>query len=292
MSTQLEDLLTEGLQRRSAEITLPDHVFGKALRSYRRRRNGTRALVVTGVVATSAAVGLATVSGPATRPETRPTAGPSRPVTSHRLDTVAFVRAKVAAAVDASTAIVHTTHRYGLNPREERWTDQQTGQFVDWIYRDSGRPDSAIFWPGHGMTSTVVFYAEKSWSTVDTGGSFPMKPATQLFDTPEQIRDALVHDEITLVGHEQLRGRETVHLKYVTTSAFSDGHPVHVDTWVDAQSYLPLRVVQQSTYVPTYLPKGYQRAVDDLDWLPRSPENVAKISLTPPAGFKHVRTSY
>jgi hypothetical protein len=286
MSTQLEDLLTEGLQRRGAEITLPDHLFDNALRSYRRRRNGTRALVVSGVVATSAAVGLATAGGPARAPEaTRTTAEPSRPDTSHRFDTVAYIRSRVTAAIDANTAIVHTTHQYGNNPKEERWTDQRTGQFVDLVHAPSGGPASAIFWPGHGTTSTLVDFPSRSWWVEETAGGFPLKPGSELFDTPAKIRDALAHNDVTVVGHEQLDGHDTVHLTYSAKAAMLPaGQKLHVDLWVDAQSYLPLVVVVHSSD----LPKGYQHAESDLDWLPRSAENVAKTSLTPPAGFKHV----
>jgi len=274
----LEELLRDGMEQHSADIALPPGLFGKAERRYRMRRNGVRVLAMSGVVATGAAVGVAVAGTPAAT--VHRDAAPSRTVLPGpgQLETVGYLRGRITAAIDASDAIVHATNTFGNNPTEQRWTDQRTGRFVGEQRTVDGHR-WAYSWPGHGVTDTFVDYTSKQWWT-EAGGGFPMKPGKQEL-TVRQIRAALADGTMTIVGHERLRGHDTVHVR-ATSSSAKDGR---LDAWVDATSYLPLRVdLRLADPVPSYA-----RAVTDFDWLPRTPHNVGLTSLTVPAGFVHGR---
>jgi hypothetical protein len=258
MTGDLEDLLREGMERHTSDVVVPPQLFAAAERRYRRRRNGTRVLVLSGVVATGAAVGASVAASPASGP-VPPAAGHAghRPLTTAPLETVSYLRARISAAIDASDAILHSTHKYGKNPIEERWTDMRTGRYLEKIVQTEADGHQSVYYEsGQGSTMTGI----------DT------KPGTTLL-SPTQLRDALTHHKITVVGHERLRGRDTVHVKYQSASPFA--HVVYVDTWVDAKSYLPLRIVERLGGPLQGYMQDYRHAYTDFDWLPRTPQNVA-----------------
>src|SRR6185437_10225528 len=56
---------------------------------------------------------------------------------------------------------------------------------------------------------------------------------------------------------------------------------LHVDTWVDALTYLPVR---------TRTNDGFSWSVSDTAWLPRTAANVARTRVVIPRGFTRVKT--
>jgi hypothetical protein len=266
MTLDLEDALREGMQRHTSDVVVPPQLFASAERRYRMRRNGTRVLVLSGVVATGVAVGASVAAGPVSAPARHAASRP--PLTTAPLETVGYLRARITAAIDGSDAILHSTHKYGDNPVEDRWTDMRTGRYFE-TWR---QPDEH----GH-QTVYRVSGQDGTLAGIDT------KPRTALL-SPTQLRDALIHHKITVIGHERLRGRDTVHVKYQSKSPFG---VVYVDTWVDAKSDLPLRIVEQlGGPLPDYM-QDYRRADTDFYWLPRTPQNVARTTQTVPEQFKH-----
>jgi hypothetical protein len=126
----------------------------------------------------------------------------------------------------------------------------------------------------------TVVYSAHMWTTFTTG----MKARSEtLAEYAEHYRTGVTAIYKNL-GHDQLGGRDTLHLQRhasfdtpMGTRAFTN------DLWVDALTYLPVR--QRNSTSGT----GGQMSVTDYDWLPRTPENLLKLELVVPDGFKHTK---
>jgi len=82
-------------------------------------------------------------------------------------------------------------------------------------------------------------------------------------------------DLLQLIGDERIGGRDTVHLRL--TGRTQGGLP-QIDLWVDASTFLPVRLVGT---------KGVVTSAIDYTWLTRTGANLAKTDLTVPAGYTH-----
>jgi len=290
MTTQLEDLLRQGMQRQGDGLAAPPRLLRDAARHNRRRRNGAAALVATGVVATGAGVGVSAFNGPAVH-QAKPAAPThsSAHSTSPRILTAAYVASRAETAIDASNAVLYTRSASGNGVTWKMWTDRRTGTNLGVSYDKAGNPLTATLVPGNGGRVTVVDYQTTSWWTyvpvTDPRHAPRLDPKAKrvnlnAFDTPAQIKAALADGNLTLLGQQRLPGRNTVH---VTHTFDKGGLRLAMDMWIDATSYLPVRTAYQSPQ----LAKG-QRAVNDLTWLPRTEANLAKLSLSAPTGFRHL----
>ena len=76
---------------------------------------------------------------------------------------------------------------------------------------------------------------------------------------------------VSIVGTEQINGVNVLHLRVQTTSSADNA-----DLWVDDASYEPVRVVRSKS--------GFT-VQDDVEWLERTPQNLALLTLVPPAGY-------
>ena len=65
------------------------------------------------------------------------------------------------------------------------------------------------------------------------------------------------------------------------------GSPVSKTVWVSQSTYLPVRVVVRLSFGK--LPGREQTA--DFTWLPQTAQNLAKLTVPIPAGFRHVPVS-
>jgi hypothetical protein len=202
--------------------------------------------------------------------------------------TVAQVSTQVDAALGESAGLIeHVVVRATLKSHTfhmEGWLDATTGSdhrrasayipgkppHETWITRDGTR-----------LTVTIVDSTHRIWWT-DTRSVAVDKQLDSLSpSTPEEIRQALTEgsDRLVLVGREDIDGRATLHLRILTNgTAGSD------DLWVDATTY---RVVRR-VILKLNPPEDHVRIQEDFDWLERTPENLARVTFTPPTGYTQV----
>jgi hypothetical protein len=152
-----------------------------------------------------------------------------------------------------------------------------------------GPDDSSVAVTAEGM-QTVVDYAARTWQRYQTprpvvgdvhtrGLGSPYDDLPNL-DTPETVRQALNAKTVTLTGKDTVDGRSAYRL---TCRGVTGGHAESETVWVDANNYLPLRVSYQGLSKT-----GTGTGTVEMDWLPRTPTNLAALDLQPPAGFRHV----
>src|SRR5262249_31222973 len=143
---------------------------------------------------------------------------------------------------------------------------------------------------GRRVRLDTVDYEERTWSTGSAKrapGAGPLGSRTQL---PDKLRTDLDQGVLRIVGREQLNGRETLHVTRTAqmhpftvggrTVTLSDAG-IRVDYWIDVETHLPLRQTTDATSMPNGV-----ALVNDYDWLPRTPENLAKLELHVPRGFR------
>jgi hypothetical protein len=218
--------------------------------------------------------------------------GPARPVATQ---TTAYVVSHVARALDAMpagtvVAIQRTTvpartdmdtwNDGGARSRQEGLTP--TGQRV-W---ESGQTFSSS---ATRQTTIFVNYDDRTWwrtvrhlpaaksgPTVWTcsnaaGDSIVADPSAMA----DQLRTALSCGELKVVGSGTLGGVPAVKLSGVFDSGAT------VTYWVNAATYLPFRFTSSFN--------ASHSVQEDLQWLPPTAANLARLNVTIPAGFTQVR---
>ena len=77
---------------------------------------------------------------------------------------------------------------------------------------------------------------------------------------------------VTVVGPEKINGADALHVHFGSDPA----DPENRNLWVDETTYEVVRIVQVN---------GGITFQADVDWLPRTPENLDLRNLQTPAGF-------
>jgi hypothetical protein len=264
----------------------------KAIRA-RRRIPG-----VVAVVAVAAAAGTAVAlipSGPGPGLGRGPGSGSAK-ATSAATHTTAYVVSHVTRALDAmpgNTVVFtqETTVPATSGNNIDRWGDV-AGQSRMETFALSGRPeaDSTITFSGPvtrlTRTVTVVDYQNKTWWSADSFYGNGKVPATVWncsnvgtddlnFNPREmaaQLRTELSCGDLKVVGSGTVGGVPDVEL-----SGNFNGSGT-LTYWVNATTYLPFRFTVAGS--PTFQM--------NLQWLPPTAANLAKLNLPIPAGFTHV----
>jgi hypothetical protein len=170
------------------------------------------------------------------------------------------------------------------------WSDPDTGRSREVAYGRGGKAQSefGLVPDGGSMRTVLVMYDAKMW-TSHRGRAFP-RIANEAASLAQATRDKVASGKVKIVGRMVVDGRRTVHLEEVVRlpkqsaprgvrlpKALSHPRLLHVDTWADPLTYLPVR---------TRTSDGFGWSVSDTEWLPRTPANVSKTRLVIPAGFK------
>lgn len=310
MSTDVEDLLREGMERFTADLRAPAGLACRIARRRQRRRLAVRSLTGAGMALTAGAVALAVVVLPS----------PPRSGIDLTADVVKHVNSALTAADPGDIAQMSVTTT-SASPYAGKTT---TTTAEEWSYGDQWRsvtyssPGHPLYDEGYTASArsavyTLVNYSTRTWtkrpglgrpaaatpfSTLPASrgcrpaiGAFPLLykfglpgiglPAATLPSTvARSLRTAVACGTLTTAGRQQIDGIETIKLTSRPGSFISE------TIWVSPSTYLPVRVVARSA---SGAPAVQQTA--DITWLPPTAQNLAKLAVPIPAGFRQVSFS-
>jgi len=300
MSTDVEDLLREGMERFTADLHAPVGLTCQIARR-RRRRFALRAMTGGVAVLAAGAAALAVIALPRVNGTGQPAVDAAYVVRN--------VSDALTAAEPGTIAQMTVTTSGGPNgtTTAEEWSNGEQWRSV--TYSSSGQP---VYDEGYSTKSgyTLVSYPTKTWArqaglglpyapfsgappSVKNGcgralGAFPVlfrlglpgtsTSASSLPSTvAEALRTAVSCGTLAVAGHQRVDGTETIKLTSRPDSLISE------TIWVDPSSYLPVRVTVRSA-------AGHSpvQQTADFTWLPPSTQNQAKLRVPIPAGFRSV----
>jgi hypothetical protein len=295
-----------------SDVRMPADLLDRAMSRNRKRamRNGlVGAVAAAGVVAAVIATAVGWAPGhPATaRPVARPHL--QRPAQQHpQMLTAAYVVDHVATALTNSYHMISVDRGSGgMDSGSITYTDVATQQqhYVGGLRDSSGQPylQTATSVRDGIWTEFDVDYADHVYSTltasdIDHGQKVSVSswlPLQSSADPAAAFRQALKAHAITVAGRRVLDGRDTILLRVNDPSSpLSQGPPSWI--WVDASTYL---VVQTEHFIHaykggTFIPptptsqRTWIPLVDRVTWLTPTPQNLALLTLNPPAGFTSV----
>lgn len=297
MTTDLEQELAAGMAERVASVRLGDDVLVAAARRHRRRAAVYRAVSATGTLTVAGAVLVVAIGGsPAGPGPGAPSPGTVTPTTIAELPTVAFVAARVDAAVSSTGDVVqHVVNQVsfgGQTSQSETWFDTATGaQRIVGVdapgtpERDQAMAEAS---PGGDVVTTIVDIPSRTWWTETfpprSAGENPYVGDGLLGTTPSDVRDSLTgaSRSWTVVGPEKLDGRATISLRRGSADP-AQGVSESEQIWVDAETYDVLR-----TQGVKGTPEGEVTVRSDFSELERTPEALAHLTVVPPADFAQV----
>jgi hypothetical protein len=289
MSHRTEELLRAGMERFTAEVSVPAGLAVKAAKRGRRRRRARAGAAVLSAASIAGAVAVV-VAAPG-------------PVRDARMTAYVVSRAEAALAQASSQNVIEYVRETATGTGEIFVGNLPGRTVVSWtyggrqdriaVYASSGQPagEEGSVTAGRQRTITSVSYRDKTWwRQTDT-----LPPAVA--PTPEsscedatvlaggaagsgsaRIRAALSCGQYSIAGTGWVDGVRALRLK--PTQASSSRHLTAV-LWVDASTYLPVRDVV--TVAGTSA-----RYQDDFRWLRPTPANLANLKVPIPAGFTQV----
>lgn len=305
MTTELEDQLRAGMERFTAQVSVPPGLARKAYRRRQKRRIAVRTATATGAAA--AVAGMA-VAVPAVTGGTG--AGSSGPGVLPHARTAAYVVSRVGAALAARgpgdveraqmavsssrQSLLTVTWGYGVSTAPgSRW---RVTQVNGWSYGSRNRL-TAYTAAGRAVADEVltsaaaktgkveVIYPAGIWyhreiraaapgQELPCAGSGPFA-GFQATGWTGTIRSMLACGQFKIAGHGQIGGTDAI--KIVATWSHAAGS----DTlWIDSSTYLPIRIAFA-------IEPGFS-AQTDIQWLPATPGNLAHLNLPVPARFRQV----
>jgi hypothetical protein len=305
MSTDVEELVRDGMHRLAAAAEIPTGLTVRARRRVRHRR-----LAAICAIAGAAAISAAAVVG---------MAGAGTPgSTTSRVQATAYVIGRVQNVVStlpATGVVVQTETTFSpAFPAITQWNYRHQVRAVQsGVMHVAGVPwaQGQVSWAAgtamiRGRPSYVqADYRHHQWYPTSaflvvpdacTGGLDVAE--FNSVNWPGYLLQTLSCGKFKLAGHAWVDGRRTIKI----TGSMIEPHwwadlphaegrgALHVDAtfYVDPATYLPLRVVWSnwSHAVPGGLLRGTVR--QDFQVLPATPRNVAKATVTIPPGFHKV----
>jgi hypothetical protein len=304
MSTDVEELIRHGMHRLAAMTDTPAGLVGRARRRLRRRRQ------LAAVSAIAGAAAFATVAAVVV-----PGAGAS-PGDTLRAQTDAYVIQRIEAATLATTNVVlqAETSFSPAFPTITQWSYRQDDRAVQsGVLHVAGVPwaQGQVSWAAgtaviHGrLTYVQADYRHHEWYQTSAFLVVP-NACTGLLDAaefnfvswPAYVRQTLSCGKFHVAGYAWVDGKKTIKITgSMTELHWWAGLPhaagrgaLHVDAvfYVDPSTYLPQRIVWSNwSYA---VAGGILRGTvsQDFQVLPPTPGNVAKATVTIPAGFDKV----
>jgi hypothetical protein len=307
MNTDVEELLREGMERYTADLRAPAGLTYRVA-ARRRRRLTLRSLTGGAAALAAGAAALAAIVVPAA-------SGAGRPAVD-----AAYVIKNVSNALSAAEpgtiaqmTITTTIPAFG-GVRATTTTAQEWSNGNEWRSVTYSSPGHPAYDEGFSTASgyTLVSYPTKTWARQAGVG----QPAVKTFGTPLATRDcgaavagfpvlfrlglpatstsasslpttvaAALHVAVSC-GALSVAGRQTVDGTDAIELTSRAGSPLTETIWVNPSTYLPVRVVASSPYGTP----GLQQTAD-FSWLPPTAQNLAKLAVPIPAGFRQVSLS-
>jgi hypothetical protein len=283
-----------------SDIHMPASLLDSAVSRDRTRKTRIRLASAAGVTAAVAAMAIVIAAVPG-RPSGH--VAPARKAAGARVQTAAYVLDRVAAAQVNSYRMISVFHGDGLI-----YTDLATQQqrIVSALRDSSGQPylQTAIAIGGGAYTETDIVYQYHVYSTftirsLDDGAPVALSyflPLQGNSDPRVAFQQALKAGTIKVLGHQSLNGHDTILIRVNAVNkpgAELRWPPSWV--WVDASTYL---VVQTKRFIPKFpipfAPGGkvsWRAIVHQVNWLSPTPQNLAQLTVTPPAGFTKISYS-
>jgi hypothetical protein len=278
-----------------SDIRMPASLLDNAVSRDRTRKTRIRLASAAGVTLTAAAMATVIAAVPG-RPSGH-VASP-RPAAGGRVQNAAYVLDQAATAQVNSYRMISVEHGDGLI-----YTDVATQQqrIVSALRASSGQPYLQITTAIDGgvYTETDVDYQHHVYSTfttssLDAGTKVTLSsflPLQGNSDPHAAFQQALKAGTITVVGHQILNGRDTILIRVNPVN--KSGAKLHwppSSIWIDASTYL---VVQTKHFIPGFPTApgskiSWRAVVNQVTWLPPTPENLAQLTVTPPAGFTKI----
>jgi hypothetical protein len=323
MKADVEELLREGMERFTAEVSAPVGLARAASRLHRRRLATRAAAVACGAAAVAAAAALIVVTGGAAGTAARTGPGPAQ------ARTAAYVTRRVENAL-ARENLVFVGRSGGIAGPSVTWAYGQQSRFEEFWpptdYRDRvvngqrrwdfplqlrGQPYLAqgTALVGGKLTFAYVTYFDHRYSLaalastranpcsatsrLAMGG--PPIASSQTSDWPDFIRATLDCGIATVTGHVRIDGQETTKIagKPVMVRLSKGYGQVIGERWVRVRwvlyvnptTYLPVRIYGSTQAAGGQADSTLSTSVTDVQWLPPVPANIAKTLVAIPPGF-------
>lgn len=311
MNEDIAQLVRDGLDRLTADVTVPAELAARARRQH-HRRNAAIGSAVTATAAAVAVIAVVTASLAGA-----PSPSPGRPGTGASLDAAIVTRAELAlAASTGDVAEASTTMMFnGTTIRVFSWSDSrgsrtelavsgqppQAGGYVlhagsvtfatiDYrsrTWRQTSLPDAKVAstaLPAAVASLQAMFSKQLQAVTRRCPAASPPRPDMIAFSWATYIRRLLGCGTLKIAAYGTVDGMAAT--KLVATGLVQV--PYSAVLWVSRSSYLPLRLA----FIPLNRATGPAGPQIDLRWLPPTRANLAKAAILPaPRGFAKVSWS-
>jgi len=297
MNNDVEDLLREGMQRFTADLLAPAGLT-RRVAGRRRRRLALRSAAATAALIGGAAA-VATVVLPAAGHDSA--------------DASAYVVKRVSGALSAAEpgqiAQMTVTTSDVFGGTTVRTTAEEWSYDGRWRLLASSPAGDRVYDEGFSASSvyTVVSYLTRTWARQQESvisvspapapkSAAPLKgcnrvvvlvpgpsiglSGTSLRETvASNLRAAISCGTLTVAGRQRVDGISAIELTSRPDSPLSE------TIWVSPGTYLPVRVVIRSA------PGLPGQLTANITWLPPNPQNLARLTVPIPAGFRRVPLS-
>jgi hypothetical protein len=306
MNTNVEDLLREGMERFTADLRAPAGLIQQVARRHRRRLV-LRSMTGGAVALAAGSVALAVVVVPiAGHGGTNGSAVDAAYVVRHVSNALSTAEPREIAQMTVTTSRPVVPGGTAGASTAEEWSYGDHWRSV--TYSSAGHP---VYDEGFSSASgyTLVSYPTRTWTRLPGLGrpdtpafgslpdrrgcglaiaAFPLlfrlglpgtsSSASSLPTTvATALRTAVSCGTLTVAGQQRVDGIEAIKLTSRPGSLISE------TIWVSPGTYLPVRVVVRSA---PGTPVIQQTA--DFTWLPLTAQNLAKLTVPIPAGFRQV----
>jgi hypothetical protein len=303
--------LGEQLRHELDDVTTTPDLMAKLRRRQTRRTWAIGTVIATPVAAAVAVAVVVTTAGQAAPGET-PQANGSTPSSDTRaveVENVSYVQAQTLKALSQAAQYVIEAKSTYDGGHYDTWTDKATNRYRNDVYDSSVpvvgsndrtmrlpapgdikpgpihlRQSHAVSGPDDDREIVTLDYDRKQWHTGRVTDTRP-EGEPDITDA-DSVRKAIADGTLELVGKEKVDEYDTLHLRL-----FGPARAFRIDMWVDGKTYLPV----QETAAKSSGKKGDQEfpavatVTTKYKWLPRNEENLARLVLTPPPGFEHVK---
>jgi hypothetical protein len=298
----VEDLLREGMERFTSELRAP---AGMTRRATQRRRRRLALRSVAGVATALAAAAVALVAVEVPGAGTGGSAVASASVVKRVDSALSAAEPGDIAQMMVTTRSVAAFSSTAVTTTAEEWSYRDQWRSV--AYSSAGR---RLYDEGFAASVfTLVNYQTRTWARETGLGRaaealsgpagcglvpFPDRPVPQLFQpglpgmgfsassppatASRDLHTAVACGRLVVAGHQRVGGIDAIEL----TSPLNG--PISETVWVSPGTYLPVRVVVRSANgQPVF------RLTADITWLAPTAQNLAKLTVPIPAGFRQVQ---